>query len=507
MYKLLIVDDEDFEREGMAHLIDWGRSDIEMAGTAWNGVDAFQKIEKLRPDIVLTDIKMPVMDGIELIQKVRENYPDIEFAVLSGYGEYEYTSRAMEQGVKHYILKPCNEDQVIEVMEKVKKDVDAKRSQTCREEEYKRSIIPRARQQFFRNTLLRREAVGADKLSPELPENELPDHVRLLVFRSGESFVVLEGFVLGNMLAELSGNRKMKVYISTVVRNDTVIMISDTQPEALVPIACRIEREFARIRKEPVRAALSGSGDMEKLASLYQQTEELFQVGNRLQEPLLHLGMFDQKRQDVDSLVDVAVLRNARDYAQLLQNIQLMFLRMQQRGFAFAETRNFMDRVMHLLYQENLATDKEGLSEENKTENRQDLMICAVRQIYRHWEEEAADGRENRHYRRMLEEIYRHFQDRELSLHYLATEILYMNEDYCGRIFPKISGKKFTSFLLDARISVAEQLIELEPDMTLGTVAEMVGYAPDGQYFSKVFKKSRGVTPSEYREKIHMGME
>ena len=64
MYKLLIVDDEDFEREGMAQMIDWKQYDIEMAGTAWNGVEALQKIEALRPDMILTDIKMPVMNGI-----------------------------------------------------------------------------------------------------------------------------------------------------------------------------------------------------------------------------------------------------------------------------------------------------------------------------------------------------------------------------------------------------------------------------------------------------------
>ena len=133
MYKLLIVDDEEFEREGMAQLIDWARYDIEMAGTAWNGVEALRKAETLRPDIILTDIKMPVMNGIELIRRVREKYPEIEFAVLSGYGEYEFTSQAMEEGVRHYILKPCDEEKVVEVIGKVRRDVDAKRAAAQRE--------------------------------------------------------------------------------------------------------------------------------------------------------------------------------------------------------------------------------------------------------------------------------------------------------------------------------------------------------------------------------------
>lgn len=144
MYKLLIVDDEDFEREGMAQMIDWKQYDIEMAGTAWNGVEALQKIEALRPDMILTDIKMPVMNGIELIRKVREKYPEIEFAVLSGFGEYEFTSQAMEQGVRHYILKPCDEDRIVAAIEKVKKEIDKKRQK----EEYLNRVAPRRRNSF-----------------------------------------------------------------------------------------------------------------------------------------------------------------------------------------------------------------------------------------------------------------------------------------------------------------------------------------------------------------------
>ena len=84
MYKLLIVDDEELEREGMAEFIPWERYDATLVGTAWNGMEGYQKIQKLQPDIIMTDIKMPVMDGLTLIHKTKEEYPDMEFIVLSG---------------------------------------------------------------------------------------------------------------------------------------------------------------------------------------------------------------------------------------------------------------------------------------------------------------------------------------------------------------------------------------------------------------------------------------
>ena len=502
MYKLLIVDDEDFEREGMAHLIDWGKYEIEMVGTAWNGVDAFQQIEKLHPDMVLTDIKMPVMNGIELIQKVRETYPDIEFAVLSGYGEYEFTSKAMEQGVRHYVLKPCDEDKVLEVMGKVKKDVDARRKRICREEEYRNRIMPKARQQLFRNILLEREDVRADRLFTQQEEAEgLPGRVRLLVFRGEESFDELEEFALGNILGELMGEQRMKTYVSTVVKNDAVMLVTDTEPEKLVPIVCRLRREFGKIRKEPVRAALSGSGDMGSLAALYRQTQELFNSSDGLEkEALLHDGLFDGKKQNTDFLVDFAVIGKTCNYAELLQALQLAFLRMQYRSFSFSDKRDMMNRVLRITCLESLREEESPVDE-----NAQDLMITAARQIFRRSERREADNKESIRYRQILEEIYRHFQDQEFCLHYLAAEILYMNENYCGKLFLKMCGKKFTKFLLDARIAAAEQLMRLEPDIMVGRVSEMVGFASDGQYFSKAFKKSKGMAPSEYREKIRLG--
>lgn len=79
-----------------------------------------------------------------------------------------------------------------------------------------------------------------------------------------------------------------------------------------------------------------------------------------------------------------------------------------------------------------------------------------------------------------------------------------MNEDYCGKLFLKMSGIKFTKFFLDARIAAAEQLMKSEPDIMVGRVAEMVGFASDGQYFSKAFRKSKGMSPREYRERIRL---
>ena len=113
MEKLLIADDEEIELDGMAELIDWPSYGYELVGTAINGKRGLALIQEKQPDIVITDIKMSVMDGLAMIRAAQEQHVDTVFVVLSGYGDYEYTSQAMQLGIRHYILKPCDEAKIL----------------------------------------------------------------------------------------------------------------------------------------------------------------------------------------------------------------------------------------------------------------------------------------------------------------------------------------------------------------------------------------------------------
>ena len=106
MYRLVIADDEKTIRETIAHLIDWKSLDIEVVAVCKNGNEAYDAILDEYPDIVLTDIRMPGMSGLEMIRRLRDAGGAIECIILSGYGEFEYAKRAMELGVRYYLLKP-----------------------------------------------------------------------------------------------------------------------------------------------------------------------------------------------------------------------------------------------------------------------------------------------------------------------------------------------------------------------------------------------------------------
>ena len=123
MYKLLIVDDEKIIRETISNIIDWTAHDIQVVGVCKDGLEAVDCIMDESPDIVLTDIRMPGLSGLDLIEKIKDTNPNTQFIILSGYGEFELAQRAMKYGVKHYLLKPTNENDILDTVQKVIADL------------------------------------------------------------------------------------------------------------------------------------------------------------------------------------------------------------------------------------------------------------------------------------------------------------------------------------------------------------------------------------------------
>lgn len=118
MYSVLVVDDEIRQREAVIGNVDWQRAGFEVVGGAENGIEALDLLEKLEPDLVLTDIKMPLMTGLELAKRTREIRPATKFVILSGYDDFEYAQEAFKYNVIRYLLKPVSASELTEEFEK-----------------------------------------------------------------------------------------------------------------------------------------------------------------------------------------------------------------------------------------------------------------------------------------------------------------------------------------------------------------------------------------------------
>ena len=123
-YKILLVDDEEEVRKSIIKKINWEEEGFLVVGDAENGVEALEKIENLNPDLVFTDIRMPYMDGLELIKEINIRYPLIKSIIFSGFDDFDYAKEAIKMGVIEYVLKPVSAVELTEILRKVHKTLD-----------------------------------------------------------------------------------------------------------------------------------------------------------------------------------------------------------------------------------------------------------------------------------------------------------------------------------------------------------------------------------------------
>ena len=156
LYRVLLVDDEEDIREGISRKMDWLGLGFSLVGEAANGQDALELAESLRPDVILTDIKMPFMDGLELCRILTDRLPAARFVVFSGFDAFEYAKQAIQMNVVEYILKPINADELSAVLRRLKDQLDRERAER-RNVELLRSRytenLPVLRELFYANLL------------------------------------------------------------------------------------------------------------------------------------------------------------------------------------------------------------------------------------------------------------------------------------------------------------------------------------------------------------------
>lgn len=485
LYTLLIVDDEEIEREGMAQFIPWDSYEMKVVSTARNGAEGLEKIAKYRPDLAIVDIKMPVMNGIEMIRQAREQYPDMTFVVLSGYGDYEFTSQAMELGVRHYILKPCDESKMIPVLNKAFAELEETRERNAHSEKMEteaRLLKPYAREQLFRDLLLGKAQAssGARQLLSGLGGEQRS--VLLLDFRLKCGFDSLERYVVGNMLGDLLPDGTL---LMTTGINRDVLVLTDAMAEPSVETAVQVlKKEFKRFETLPMLSSASRTGTLAELSVLFRQVQELLQLNpDENETALLRPSQNAALPETVNEIFDIRALRQAGSYEELLRELALAFARMEAKNYRPRQRQQLCELAWKLLFEDKAAPE--------------DSLPAWADALTSAWSLPQPDARS----REIFLAIYENLSDPDFSLQTIAQQRLFMSEDHLRRIFSQMTGERFLAYLEHARITQAQRLLEFQPDMKISRLAELVGYPLDGQYFSKVFRKLCGVTPTEYRNK------
>ncbi len=484
MYKLLFVDDEPEVLEAMQS-ISWEDYHIELCRGCVNGPEALAQMKKDPPDLVVTDVKMPVMNGIELIRQAREAGIGAEFIVLSGFDEFEFAKSAMSMGVRYYLLKPCSEEELIGVILKARQVLDDRRKLSQTVDTYQK-----VKEELLRHCLI--QIIDSEKAAQELPLDTLlePEEKLFLVVFSN------------------------------------IPQISD--PAGVCRAFQSLEQENEAFRPTLFPAAIGDS-----LCALYLCRNEfptpshITGLQNRLAETL---GTLPQQR--MAAAVDLSELRQALE--QILGN---------SHSYRYITPEGIFDRYKADRWQKNVdrtAVTLERLAGERpeeaekflrelcQTDGRPLVLLAAVEvalkqnassqllsSFFNQMHENANDQKfahflvqslaapqkkqEKSFPEEIVEYIDAHLDDSRLSLKWVASELVFRNEDYVGKAFAAYTGETFQAYLNRKRIERAKFLISTLGEDKLYTVAEQIGLGHNPRYFSSFFRKQTGYSPKEYK--------
>lgn len=521
MYTVVVADDEEELRRALVRKVDWERAGFRVVGEAENGVEALELVEKLEPDLLLTDIQMPFVSGIELARQVREIRPNIHIAFLSGYDEFSYAQQAIQYNIISYILKPISSAEMVAEMEKIKEKIDERfrefASQSQGQMELSGFLIPLLLDEFQGETTEERDrklmetAVSCGLQKGSGSETRYTVMAASITDESGKSLtsptsVNAVDMILRKYIKHASfyaNGRVVSLLMATQRDFDKYlhILVEDiTQSvKRIMGLSCsiglsRVVPRLANCHEAYVEAmnAISyskrGSNvhfisdvertddfDQEKVQSTVGRIEALIRGGSRqdLESWLQHL--FDGLKSQHVSSATASFL--------MIQLVSVVFrvvyavsdgdtVRELQRHSPIQEQIFFDDSSEAWeRYLKFFLTARDLVSEQRKKSSK---VICD----------------------RAVELIETRYMDQQLSLVSISNEIV-VSPNYLSTLIKRSSGSTFVDLLTRRRIEAAKELLCCTT-MKIKDISEKCGYS-DQHYFSYCFKKVTGVSPNTYR--------
>ncbi len=280
LYKVLLVDDEKIIIDSISKLIDWEEYNLKLIGTAQNGLEAYELINVHHPHIVITDIKMPGMSGLDLVKKVRGELPDTIFVILSGYDEFDFASKAIEYGVKHYLLKPCDEDEIVPVLIKIIKEIKNKEEKELFFIETKRNlekILPQVKEQFLRDCIIGKTYNAKDFNFFRSLFRIQGNNFKLVLLKPERECDYIEKFALKKISEEVMLTYDVNVHLSTVFDENALLLINSLDNIHIVDILERIKSSFYNYYGIKLTITISNSNSFHRIYHMYIETQECLQ--------------------------------------------------------------------------------------------------------------------------------------------------------------------------------------------------------------------------------------
>jgi two-component system response regulator YesN len=474
MYKVFLVDDEELVIKSLIASVEWQAYGFEVAGYALSGSEAFQAIQAIEPHLVLTDIRMPGISGLELIKQLKDASCKALIIVLSGYAEFALAQKAINYGAIGYCLKPFDEIEISGFLKKaaamlnkqeVSKDIDILE---CLEMQSPES------EQRLKNRLL---AAGID------PDS---DQMMMVAVSIGKSRLTHTSLQRG--IAIRIGRRKYAYLMqeNAQLRHEITNHASTGSEIKGVGISSafrtieHIQQAIQEGELKAYRFFTAGSSPMKQVA------------GNVL----------PSRYETIKAIEEAIVRRNSHELSECLDTASLLFasghMDIHDALTLFNQTLSFIDRVQDLLWEEFIYSF-DGLTESfNTVQDVIDYLKEMLTVSGKPTHIAGAPQVRNRSFKAILDYVERHYRE-ELTITMLS-EKFNVNANYISQLFRKETETTFTQYMTSLRIEHACRLLS-NTDLPINEIAEQAGYS-DYFYFSRIFKRSKGLTPSSYRARF-----
>jgi len=471
MYSVIIADDEKWVVESLKIRVNWEEYDFQVIGQAYNGLQALELCQQLKPDLVFADVRMPGMSGLELIEKASTAFPGILFVLVSGYAEFEYVQKALNYGVLGYCLKPVNPKEIERLLENAG------------------NIIKRKTQKqldLFR--LLEDGPEGGEQL-------DLPGALAEIgVEWKGGSQAVVVVFIgdkyidFHETLAAVSFKVGPHKTLHLLEDLDTSVLIGKLKPYTEGAVKgigigrsiTTIQEVYEAFEEAEIAAYhfyITGRNDVYKIGTIKQNDLDHFFI--KLAEVLQKKDMSSIENAFIEShtLFQNGEYNIRHAFRFFNTVISFIFRQKPEQGedyvYSFDQLIGSFSNVHSMIdYLKELAVKSlQGMT---------DSMYKEVK---------------NKTLKSILHYVDDNFR-KEISIQYISQKY-YINPKYICQLFKKKVGKTFTQYISDMRISYASELLR-ESDLSIGEIGVKCGFN-DYFYFNKIFKKITGFTPSQFR--------
>ena len=531
MLKIFLVEDEFVVREGIKNNIDWNAHGYEFCGEASDGELAYPMIQKLKPDIVITDIKMPFMDGLTLSKLIKKEMPWIEIIILTGHQEFEYAKEGINIGVAQYLSKPISSEDLVREVNALALKIDEKNKERQIRDMYMKEMeenFLKEKKELFQYIVEGQKSVVeliemADALGIDL--SAMWYNIVLIkaqfVNQASEEFSK-KLLAIETKLEEYADNKRVIIFDRNL-EGKALLFKADTKAELL-----EVQAEYLNYTEEVMREFediryFGGIGEpvnrLREIPLSFEQASHAF--AHRYLTKESRIVNCDDISQNVYQNPDDFDITNI-DTKQIDRAKIREFLKTGQREEAvyFVEEffralgKNAMRSTMFRQYiimdayfcvvdfVEGLQLSKEEIEPVDimsaTLQSEENAMAYVVKIIEKALElrESVASNRYGDVVDAVIKYIDENYADEELSLNLLASHVNF-SPNHLSMVFSQQTGQTFIKYLTDYRMNKAKELLKCTGKRS-SVIAMEVGYK-DSHYFSYLFKKTQGMTPTQYR--------